>query len=489
MKTFIAMVLLSCVLHVPLTQAQELNTVAPSCAKAFEAPAKPPFHKERAKKVAKPKALLRDPKLSFGDNFRAGDFSEGRAYFVVRHMFFPPRIPLGRIIEKVGSNSAVAEITEPASGQIQRIQVHLQEQKNGSFYLTSPHNSLFTGIAMQGRPDIAATFSSLKSERERIFDEDLDIPHTAKEQTLKTEGFGSAYTRQIDELNKWNSLRKQFQETLVNPYKTHIDYLEEYISSYMAYMREGIALLPSAELKTKAQNKLNKLEKRANKAIRNQALTYQWWLKFNMDLSRTIHYEHSEPKLVRTSKAEQDQEAFMEYFPLVIVVPVRDTVGIIALNESGPVGVHPIGLSYRVNTMEGIPNYPPFEFTLHDVLHALLSMRLTVTASYTAHEQFHNRLMELKEDLSAEKRKHVELAYFMLTHESGSGIAFAHESPESMQKRLESILNTETGYNRFTFNGLKKFSDNKEERARQISIVVEDWNQVFSQIQRELLFY
>ena len=480
------MLILSCIPYTPFIQAQELNSIADSCAKAFGS--LNPFHNDKAKKAETQRALLRDPTLSFGDNFREGDFSDGKAYFVVKQMSFNPRIPLGRIIEKTGPDSAIAEIIDPADGQIQRIPVRLDQQRNGTFYLSSPRNSLFTGIVLQGRPDIAFVFSALKSERERLSYADLNIPKTAKEKPLQTKGLSSAYTRHLDELSKWNSLRKQFQTAQVNPYKTHIDYLEKYIAPYMAYMKEGIAFLPSAELKTRATNKLDKLEKQANKAIQNQTVTYQWWLRFNWDLSDSIQYEHTEPHRVHTNKRGEDRAAFMEYFPLIIVVPAQGEAGIIALNESGPVGVHPIGLTYKMKTVDGIPHYPPFEFTMHDALHGFLSMKLRVTTFHTAHEQFHNRLMELKADLPAEKRKHVELAYFMLTHENDAGKAFVQESPQSMQDKLEKTLNIKTQYNRLNFNGLKSFSHNKEERAQQISQVVKDWTQIFSRIQEELLF-
>ena len=59
----------------------------------------------------------------------------------------------------------------------------------------------------------------------------------------------------------------------------------------------------------------------------------------------------------------------------------------------------------------------PRDFYEHDMLHAEVNVGLSY---YTGDIRlFHGRFVKLVEDLPMEKRKNVELAYFVLLHETG----------------------------------------------------------------------
>ena len=480
MKKFIYVFLLSGVLNTPFVPAQVATYINGQCFKAFTAKALK--QKDKAQHSVDRKALLSEPQFVFGDNFRKGDFTtEGSADFVVKQMSFNNRRPLGRIIKKINSESAIVEVIDPALGQTKEIKVHLEEQKNGSFYLTSSHDRLWTGIVLQARPDIEAVFSAIKSEKKELTYEELgSLPETSKEQPLKQRGYSSAYTKYVDELTRWNTIRQRFQSFKVNPYKTHIPYLQEFIDPYISYMKKGVEFLPTPKLKKGAIDRLTELENRANKAIRDKTITYQWWLKFIMNLSQTLQYEHKTDRIT-----DNVEEALLEYFPLIIVAPIRGEGGIIAFNETGPVGVHALGLINKRLKVHGHPNYPPFEFTSHDLLHLFQSMQLRVSSFNTGHELFHNRLMDLKKELTDEQRKNVELAYFLLTHEEAYK-AFIQNSPQEMRTALKKKLEIEVEHNRFEFKGLKDISNDPKQQEEQISEIIRDFMLVFSRIQKDM---
>ena len=474
------------------------NKIANRCLEVFSH-----FRSHRAKqedRLSAQRALLRSPQLVFGDNFRKEDLEGDKAYFVVKQMSLNSRKPLGRIIKKTRSQSAIAEIIDPTSGTLHEINILLDQQKNGSFYLTSPGNRLFTGTVLQGRPDMELIFSAIKSERKELAYQDMSFHpkegNTLRAQALKNEGYSPAYRKHIDEVNQWHSLQQQFQETGVNPYKTHIEYLAKPLAVYINYIKQGVELLPDLEIqsaiikqgtrppsvmqfKKETGNRLTELEKRVEKAIKEKRLTYQQFLKFIIELSQAVRYS------TYISNIQPDQlNALLEYFPLIIAVPVKGEVGIIALNESVPVGVYPLGLSYQIKTVDGRSNLLPVEFTRHDINHALLSMKSIVVSLYTASKQFHDRLMKYRKSLPIEERKNVDLAYYILTHEDFS-LAFVTKTSEEIQKTIQRMLTNQIqrGHN---FRGLKDFS--KERKEEQIFAVAHDFTKAFKTITEDLGF-
>ena len=489
MKTYYALILLSCFFS---TLAVGSLSSRPNgmdlCSKAFGGPSSHP---------AQTNHLLADPRLLFGENFRRGQLEGPNRYFVVDQKTFNTRKPIGRIIKKTSPTTATAEIIDPHDGTIHEMGIHLDPQNWGAFYLTSrDHALLFRGMAMQGRPDMDLVFSAVQSKKESL--SDLDTPfhlqngQVLREGLLKDNGYSSAYTRHIDGMSEGQTLKRMWINGHVNPYRTHIPYLAKPLTTYIDYIKEGVRKLSFIDLqqlvtkhgikrsdvthvKELAMGRMEVLEQKAEKAIKENQLTYQRFLKLIFELSQVVQYGEQVPSI------KPDYiEALLEYFPLIIAIPVKGEIGIMALNESGPQGVHPLGLSYEIKTVDGVLQ-TPYKFTLHDFLHFKVFMHLRATSFNTVHELFHKRWIEFRESLPVEIRKNGELAYYLLTHEDGRE-GFIAQNPTEMNNTIINSLNNKIrqGHN---FKGLKDFSQDKETK---VSEVARDWIKIFENIKQEL---
>ena len=489
MKIYYALILLSCffsalAVGAPVSRPNGMDL----CSKAFGGPSSHP---------AQISHLLADPRLLFGENFRRGQLEGLSRYFVVDQKSFNTRKPIGRIIKKTSPTTAIAEIIDPNGGTIHEMGIHLDPQKWGAFYLKSKDHPFFQGIVMQGRPDMELVFSAIQSKKESL--PDLDTPFSLqngqvlREGLLKDKGYSSAYTRHIDGMSEGQTLKRMWINGHVNPYRTHIPYLAKPLTTYIDYIKEGVRKLSFIDLqqlvtkhgikrsdvthlKEEAMERMEVLEKKAEKAIKENQLTYQRFLKLIFELSQVVQYGEQVPSI------KPDYiEALLEYFPLIIAIPVKGEIGIMALNESGPQGVHPLGLSYEIKKVDGDPHQTPYKFTVHDFLHFNVFMKLRATSFNTVHELFHNRWIEFRESLPVEIRKNGELAYYLLTHEDGYR-GFIAQNPTEMNRTITNSLNNKIhqGHN---FKGLKDFSQDKETK---VSEVARDWAKIFKNIKQEL---
>ena len=342
--------------------------------------------------------------------------------------------------------------------------------------------------------------------RESISSAGMNFPPPAnREAQLAQQGFGNKFTASLDlVINEWAVVRRRLEELQADPRNTHIEYFADQIPDHIAYIRKGIeAVLTSSdpnrdfslEAGLEKLKALKNLEKKAKTAIKNKKVTYQWWLEFNIALSRIMsgdiprgnhlfrlfsRYNHPlrlflpQPSFIATEIREHLSE-----FPSHIFIPTikGEDIGIIAFRKARENGVYPLGL---INTsfavIDGVLK-SSYGAIVHDVIHA----------GYPANRIRHNavfrqELGEYIETLPPEKRKKMEIIYFLLTHErskeSIGSYRFSH-TPERdlLWKMEEDIVHTLRG----NPLGLFKLPDDPVQKQEKIEDLAGAFMEVYEQ--------
>ena len=291
-------------------------------------------------------------------------------------------------------------------------------------------------------PDIEVIFESHRLNRKTVSREDLKLPlPTNKEAELKAQGYGPAYRKGMDDVNEWVAVRRQLQELRANPYTTHIEYFADKIEAHISFASKGLG---SSISKSQAQA-LAELQTSAERAIKEERVTYKWWLEFNDQLSfilsnRDYHSRLSHEGRLNFKEKEKKIEQMISFFPLWIMVPtLKGELGIITLNRSLNEGVFPIGLISKETKVHDMTLDSAF-FLAHDIAHVEFSLKLNTNQYSVGHRLRHKKMLELMEALPSNKRKWAELVYFNAIHELFS--EYLTEDILLSNKPKEEIINT-----------------------------------------------
>lgn len=352
-----------------------------------------------------------NPSKKFMRDLQRGEYDESNHFVTTRSLTnIDSKAPfLGRIIKKTGEDTLLIERVHEPSGKL-RAHVHRVKttSKKGSHYFMSdsPINQIIRGDPHQ----LQLIHTALKSTRQKVSHEDIRLSTIKEEQAFRDNGFSSFYTRGLDEVHKNISLANQLRKLEVNPYTTHIEPLAEAALSHVEFMRRGINIETKEGLEQKKA--LDTLRRRAKRAIKNETVTYQWWLRFNYALSAIFSKER---KLNRHQKEYIDK--FVPHFPANILMPtIIGEMGIIALNRAAAEGVLMIGLT---NQGKRVHNriFEPIKFFVHDLEHSAVLMGINYMDANVTHKQFYDQLTQETSNLPAKKRKDVELIHFILMRE------------------------------------------------------------------------
>ena len=317
-------------------------------------------------------------------------------------------------------------------------------------------------IGRMFHPNTQVLFSVSKSEKPKINREDIKIPiPTQQEVVLQQQGFGPAWTKGLDKLNEWVAVRRQLQELKANPRTMHIPYFADQISAHLDFAKEGLG----APISGKQNKFLANLIKEAEKAILEEKVTYEWWLRFNYQISSLL----SDTTDVFLSRFNKD---IISRFPLQMAVPTTyGEVGIITLNRAQSEGIYPLGLINQPKEVDS-QLHTPLEFINHDILHTELGLEVNSWRYSLGHRLKHKKMLDLMENLPTEKRKSAELVYFSLTHEVSvelRDIFFENQPREKMLNRMvdhfKELLELKVVPLRMTGLG-KEYTDLKSEEAQ-----------------------
>ena len=313
-----------------------------------------------------------------------------------------------------------------------------------------------------------------KEVKTRIHSWELTLPKKSrKEESLQKKGYNPFWTRGLNEVNEWLALKEQLTKLKANPRTTHIDYFAGKIPEHIEYVKRGIAFLPKAG---ERQLALERLERKAQEAITEKKVTYEWWIKFNHALSKIFSPSYSEllNNKIPKNEASMLMDSLINLFPGKILIPTtKGEVGIITFNRTHPLNIHPMGLVNK----DKVTHEKPISaegFFLHDMGHANRNEHFSAPIN----QKFHNLLIGKVQDLPTEKRQNVELIYFVLTHELNVDFI---ANPSSITQ-LDPIINI---YYRDFSDSINLPSSYRQTRV-QIQQAINDFTEIFSQIMEEI---
>ena len=418
------------------------------------------------------KSVRGDTAALFLHNFKSGNIDGENSFIVMRGTSF-----VGRVIKKINDSKLLIE-TIDSSGELKRIEIEVgveEKAEPGNRYLVFTKDPFFTPYRVyqpsfvidQGTPQLEVVFQAHQSTLKRIDSRSLNISkRDNEEQILREQGYSSVYRKGIDEAREWIEIGNQLRKIKPNPYKTHIDYFEDKIRDHIDHVQKGITNL---EQKTA----LEELEKQAQLRIKKKSVTYEWWVKFNFQLSNVLYPYNPMPE--EKIKIAQRIQNLINQFPFNILMPttMQGHLGVMLINTTYFKGIFPVGLVNKKTDVDGMEDLIPSNYYLHDIGHAenfLSRVRNLYTGM--AHEQFHDKLMVEVKRLSPEERKNIEFFHFILSHERALG--FVYNSSETIKEVLRLTLDSqiERGFN---FKGLMNFFNDSMKRSRQTNVLIKDF--------------
>ena len=409
------------------------------------------------------------PELVFSHNFQNGKMNQKHRFIIILnknadHDTKPGHI-IGRIIKRTGNSKILLEIVD--SGELKEVEVDVH---TSDLFVKVADDSLLNGFIIHGTPQLATTFTALRSPVKRV--PWIALPRTQQTQKLREKGFSAAYARGMDEVNEWIALKKSLTKSPAHPYKTHIDYFARQVHRHIEHVAKGIR--PE---NTRALKELERLREHAQEVIEQENVTYYWWLNFNYNLSR----------IFKKKERRYEIERFVNRFPVDILIPtVLGEIGVSALRKAIFQGVHPIGLVNKKKKADGV-TFSPQGFFEHDLAHILSIIELNRYPFNMVNRRFYRVMVEILDDLPLEDRRKVELAYFFLTHENTRAFQFANADPQKVKEWIQDELNKQIKRG-FNFQGLIKLSRDPSEKDHQIQEIVNAFVDVFTQI-REITTY
>ena len=434
------------------------------------------------------KALMLLKNFYFGDMY-------GKDQFFVSDLvsyFMAPSSPLiGRVIRKVSQRRAVVEVVT-VSGELKRMEVEIEAAFKFDYYNEGTTDTFADGFKVfmrnnnidirvrQGHPALEMVFAALKSTRRRVDSSVLPVPpKTNEEQAFKVQGFSSAYVRGLDKVNEWVSVISQIRKLKVNPYKTHIEYFANHIEAHVEHVRRGLD--PSS---FHALRNLERLRRHAERTVQEEGVTYSWWIRFNYALSRVSDLTMSDVDVMRSpsSLSRIGIHNLVNRFPAYVVMPtIMGKMGVMSINRATQHDIYVGGLVSGKNTGHGKETVSPEWFFDHDIrVHAVRAIDARSTYRDKKHGGDYALLIERMQSLTGEKRRNVELAYYIITHERGDA-AFLDKPPLYIRSPVYQTLDGQIA-NDFNFKGLLDTSGGKK-MNEQVKQVVDDFMKVVIEVQ------
>ena len=212
-------------------------------------------------------------------------------------------------------------------------------------------------------------------------------PKTNESQKLKSIGFNRAYARGIDEANEWIAIASQMREQGLSASEHHIDYLADKMREHIQFMKKGIKT-------PEERRRLEELTDHIKKTTKEKRFTYEQYIKSSDSLARIFEddWQASDYVIKELIDAFPDRIAF---------ATTTGEMGVMTMNRAGSHNIHTLGLIERNK----------HDFFQHDLGHI-------PSSSYPPTPRIYNRIQEKTKKLPLEKRKNIELGYWVLTHEN-----------------------------------------------------------------------
>ena len=265
----------------------------------------------------------------------------------------------------------------------------------------------------------------------------FEIPRTKEEEILKAKGIRADYALGVDSANYMLKLGKKLREYNIDPARTHIEDFASAVPLHIEFARQSLEA-QNVELSQRLQI-LNNFKKEAETRIKNQAVTYQWWLAWNFRLTVLLTTNTQRESLYKDNNlikwllsTEFDISKFMNFrskcfviklisqFPEKVALPTVADLGIIAMNRVFNVdNIFPLGIVGTAQEEIDGRWMSPAEFFYHDIAHISLVATLFGENPFPPvfPRPFHDWLIKKAYDLPVHQQELLEYIYFMVIHE------------------------------------------------------------------------
>ncbi len=323
-------------------------------------------------------------------------------------------------------------------GIVKRLQLSRKELRSAKVSMDS--KNLF--IRMENAPEEIKSFN---------------IPKTNEEDFLKQQYYKPIFYEGLDEMNWMINMAKALRNSKADPYKTHIEDFALKISDTIELIKKNI--VSSGERITEKMTILSNMAQEAQDKVNAKRVTYYWWIHWHQrlsmveefsnfdtlpdfftdslahsvnwwrtekDLQKTLNFPYTINKLFKRNSiitSIYNTSYLIQRFPLKIIFPSMQPLGLLAFNRANGENIIPVNLSHKTEIMDNISRDSRMLFA-HDISHAMDGFgnlnRLRFGSNQITlyfKKQFHDLLMEKEKSLSKEEREKIALAYFLLTHE------------------------------------------------------------------------
>lgn len=432
---------------------------------------------------------LDNQSLLFLQNFYAGNVSGENSFFVgkVSTHSSQSSVPVvGRIVRRTGRKTAVVEVVT-LSGNVKKAKVVVEASFHFDFYNEGTKdifgdgfkvfvkNDEFSIMVRQGNPQLEMVFAALQSNKKTFGYKLSDTSIRNEEQKLEAQGFDSAYTRGINEVNEWIAVVNQMRKLKINPYKTHVDYLADKVRDHIVHVKAGLSSSHLREIRN-----LERLEELAERTIQEKGVTYLWWLRFNYALSRI--YDHGDITVIGSFPRVRsiDERLLVNLFPTQIIMPtIIEKMGVMAVNRANRNNIHPVVLLKQEAETEGLTGVktvsPTWVFN-ESVRDAIRVINMSNTFLIEHYGPVYNRWWQEIENLSVEERQGAEIALFSLTQ---LGLPFVKEDLWRMRSELHGFLDS---LYKPSFNGLREISNEYYLKDEWVKGIIEDFEGLFFRV-------
>ena len=279
----------------------------------------------------------------------------------------------------------------------------------------------------------------------------IPIEPTYKKEELKRQGYRNIFIDGVDTAYWIRDFVRELRKASVNPYKTHIENFVEFIDKHVHFVKQGI-IRQGVDLEERLEL-LKGLELEAARRVKNQKVTYHWWLYWNHRLaiaatplkkrqpsSNDFGWQTEEnwlKMLESTFTLNRSSSGIVAYlqnvidqFPEKILFPVQGHLGVRAFNILVDSHIWPQGLNNRMVFVDGLTMQSDL-YSTNDIEHSFLS--------WGGGLKVYDSLMSFSADLPAAEQEKIDMVYFISALErsevadifndgKNSSVLYSHES-------------------------------------------------------------
>ena len=277
------------------------------------------------------------------------------------------------------------------------------------------HNGQLEIVEISGKALKHVTTSDLAKSRFKLLKSKwvrkvtaVGRPKTKAEEQLQIAGYANKYTAGVDSINYHFAVGNKTKEARVNPFNTHI---EDFARQTPAHIRhtQRIIISQGKQVPQKLAI-LDNLKVEATLKIKNESVTYNWWLSFNERLDFLVN---SSSIRESNSLSEHDYKPsisamyVLQYFPDIIALPTIHRQGVFAANRFTFSGIVPVTLFDTLLPTQSFSN-------------GLISITIGYGSKPKQPEivAFHDYFIQEVVEQNPRERMALETAYYLLTREN-----------------------------------------------------------------------